>query len=442
MARSENHSSLGSMLGSLAGPIVLGLIASAGFYMLVLRGPLDHPLIHRYFAGHPVCIVETIFFFICLSALAQKLFAVLGQYSALSTITLGEHHGVQPISAVAGLLDMLAGLSASKRESYLGRRLTDALVNVERHGTAAGLEAELKHLAEMDVVRQQDSYALVRIIIWATPMMGFLGTVIGITHVIAELAKQDMANLQAVMEGLLSGLYVKFDTTALALSFTMLLMFVQFLIDRIETQVLEAVEGRANDELLGRFELVGTTSDPHVQSVERIAHAVIKSTDQLVARQAELWQQTISAAHEHWQRATRQSTEQVQTALAGALNQSLAQHAAHLIKSEQASAEQLQLRWEQWQTALSQNARLLHAQQQEMVKQGELMTQAIRAAGDVVQLERALNNNLSALAGSKNFEDTVMSLAATIHLLNARLGKLSEAPHIELKAPQVRGRAA
>jgi hypothetical protein len=77
-----------------------------------------------------------------------------------------------------------------------------------------------------------------------------------------------------------------------------------------------------------------------------------------------------------------------------------------------------------------------------MVKQGELMTQAIRVAGDVVQLEKALNQNLSALAGSKNFEDTVMSLAATIHLLNVRLGNAIEAPHIELKATQPRGRAA
>jgi hypothetical protein len=174
-----------------------------------------------------------------------------------------------------------------------------------------------------------------------------------------------------------------------------------------------------------------------------MSQGVIKATEQLVQRQAELWQQSISAAHNQWQQVTRQSTEQVQAALAGALGQSLAQHAAHLTKSEQASAEQMQLRWEQWQTALSQNARLLHAQQQEMIKQSELMTQAIRAAGDVVQLERALNDNLSALAGAKNFEDTVMSLAAAIHLLNTRLvGKHSDTPHVELKHAQPRSRAA
>ncbi|HZN33886.1 MAG TPA: MotA/TolQ/ExbB proton channel family protein [Pirellulaceae bacterium] len=442
MSARDNRATLGSMLGSLAWPIILGSGLAVGFYALLLKGVIDQPLAHRYFVGHPVCIVETFFFFVCVAALLQKLFGVWGQYAALSGISLGERQGLQPASAATEMLDKLAGLSAGYRCSYLGRRLTHALESVERNGSAAALESELKHLADVELGRQQDSYALVRIIVWATPMMGFLGTVIGITQVIAELAHQDMANLQAVMEGLLSGLYVKFDTTALALSYTMLLMFVQFLIDRVEAQVLDAVEVRAADELLGRFELIGVTSDPNVQAMQRMSHGVIKATEQLVQKQAELWQQSIAAAHDQWQRVSRQTTEQMQTALAGALSQSLAQHAAHLTKSEQASAEQLALRWEQWQTALSHNARLLHAQQQEMVKQGDLMTQAIRVAGDVVQLERALNDNLSALSGAKNFEDTVMSLAAAIHLLNARLGKVPDGPHIELKHAQVRARAA
>jgi hypothetical protein len=132
----------------------------------------------------------------------------------------------------------------------------------------------------------------------------------------------------------------------------------------------------------------------------------------------------------------------MQQALTAALGESLATHAAQLAKIEQTSAEQLALRWEQWQTALSQNARLLHAQQQELVKQGQTMTEVIRAAGEVVQLEKALNDNLSALAGSKNFEDTVMSLSAAIHLLNTRLGKLPDAQHVDLKSSALKGRAA
>jgi hypothetical protein len=61
------------------------------------------------------------------------------------------------------------------------------------------------------------------------------------------------------------------------------------------------------------------------------------------------------------------------------------------------------------------------------------MTQAIKAAGDVVQLEAALNKNLSALAGSQHFEETVMSLSAAIHLLSARVGAGGQ--QVELKQP-------
>jgi hypothetical protein len=70
------------------------------------------------------------------------------------------------------------------------------------------------------------------------------------------------------MKGLTSGLYVAFDTTALALMLSMLLMFLQFVIERFETQALSAVDIRANEELIGRFEQLGASHDPHVASIE------------------------------------------------------------------------------------------------------------------------------------------------------------------------------
>jgi biopolymer transport protein ExbB/TolQ len=430
------------VLGSLAWPFLLGMAAAGGFYYLVFRGPLQHPLVSRYFAGHPINMVETTLFCVGIVALLQKLWNLFGQQSALSADLLPDQAQAQPVSKASEWLDALAGKSAL-RGTYLGKRLTDALESVERKNTADTLDEDLQHLSDQDGGRAHDSYGLVRIIIWAIPMLGFLGTVVGITDALGNLDANELANsLETAITGLTGGLYVAFDTTAIALCFAMVLMFIQFGLDRWETQVLLAVDDRVAQELAGRFETTGSVSDPQIAAVQRIGQAVIKSTEQLVQRQVELWQRSLTAAHDEWARISRQSTEQMQHALGTALSQSLAQHAAHLAKSEQASAEQLSQRWEQWQTALSHNARLLHAQQVEMVKQGELMTQAIRAAGDVVQLERALNDNLSALSGAKNFEDTVMSLAAAIHLLNARLARSPEAPHIELKAPLAKGRAA
>jgi hypothetical protein len=169
-----------------------------------------------------------------------------------------------------------------------------------------------------------------------------------------------------------------------------------------------------------------------------MSQGVMRAVELMVERQAELWRETISAAHERWSSLVGSSTEQVQAALTSALQKSLAHHADEMAKVERASGEQARVRWQEWQLTLTDSARLLHSQQQEMTRQGDLLGRALEATGEVIKLEQALNNNLSALAGSKNFEETVMSLAAAIHLLNARLTDGRESRHVDL----VKGRAA
>ena len=71
--------------------------------------------------------------------------------------------------------------------------------------------------------------------------------------------------------------------------------------------------------------------------------------------------------------------------------------------------------------------------QQGMAHQADALNRAVEAAGSIANLETQLNRNLSALAGAKNFEQTVMSLAAAIHLLNARLSETpAQVPGIQL----------
>ena len=425
---------------------MFGLGMAAVFYALLLKGPLHHPALVRYFAGHPINMIETSLFFVGVAGLVLKAFDVLRQQSSLGSVSLGEQTGPQPVSVVGELLDKLAALPKKVQESYLGRRLCQGLEIVERNGSADRLEEELKYLSDMDSNRQQESYSLIRIVIWAIPMLGFLGTVTGITDALSHLGGS-LGNhsgggngMEAAMQGLLSGLYVKFDSTAIALCFSILLVFIQWGIDYFEIELLGQVDARASQELVGRFEMVGASSDPQLQAIHRMTQLVVAGTEQLVLRQAELWQQSISAAHNHWQQVQQQTGAQLQAALTASLGEVLQQHAVNLARIEQASTEQVQRRWEQWQGTLSENGKLLLAQQVEMSRQGELMTQAIRASGEVVQLERALNSNLGALAGAKNFEETVMSLAAAIHLLNSRLGR-SDAAHLDLNS-QSRSRAA
>ncbi len=335
MARNEDRHPLMTMLSGLGWPILLGLAACTAFYAAVYQGVFGSTFVERYFAAHPVSYFAAGMFFIGLAALVLKALNVVGQLAMMGRIGFDDPRaGGVSVDRVGELLDELDELSPPARNSYLGRRLRDALELVERQGNADDLHEELRFLADQDAAHQHDSFSLVRIIIWATPMLGFLGTVIGITRALGDLDPTELANsIQTAMEGLLSGLYVAFDTTALALTLSIVLMFVQFLVDRFETELLSEVEARAEQELIGRFELVGSTSDPHLASIQRMGREVVKTTETLVDRQAQLWQAAMQKAQSQADEQNLEAATRVQAALAEALDTSLQRFAERLTRA-------------------------------------------------------------------------------------------------------------
>jgi len=424
------------MLSHVGWPVLVGLAVTSLLYVLIYRGPLNLPIMHRYFASHPVTFCETGLFFIGLAGLVLKCMAVVREQSRVGAIGLPEVQEPEAIESASRLLDEVESWNSGRRESLLGRRLRDALEHIERTGSAAGLGDELKYLADMESARQQDSYSLVRIVVWATPMLGFLGTVMGITEALGDLSTNAGAlasSPETAIQGLLGGLYVAFDTTALALTLSMILMFIQFLIDRVEVHLLSVVDGRANEDLVGRFAVENTSSDPQVAVIERMAQSVVRATEQLVQRQSQLWQTTMESAHSQWNKLLTATGDHLQTALSTGLEQSLASHARQLIDAERGVAGQIRQEWDTIQDGLARHATLLQSQQVELSRHGETMVQVLQATGEVIKLEQALNANLAALSGSKNFEETVMSLSAAIHLLNARLGRTDSVPSVDLR---------
>jgi len=435
--------------GQLGWPLIWGMAIWVAFYTLVRQGVISHPLIDRYLAGHPVEYIEAAMFFVGMAALAIKLIDVVYQHAMLGRVALPHPaEGADRPENCPRLLAKLEKLPARLAEGYLARRLREALQYVDRKGEADDLDEHLRYLSDVDAARQQDGYALPRLIIWAIPILGFLGTVIGITLAITNLSPEQLAAREGV-DALTQNLGVAFNTTATALALSMVLMFFSFLIERVEAELLAAVDQRAGDLLIGRFEQLGGGTDPQVKAIRKMADAVIHASEQLVSRQAELWQETIDAAHQQWSVSSQAATEQTQKALEKSLSASLQAHAAQLAESEQQAADRTMQLGDQLASSLAAYAESAKGQQAELARQGEIMHRAIEASGRVTQLQEALNNNLNALAGAKNFEDTVMSLAAAIHLLNARLGNVSggdavalEAQAREVTTEQQKGRAA
>jgi len=412
-----------SIAAKLGWPILIGSALTVLFYGAIHFGIVPNHSLLRYVTAHPVEYVEVAMFMVGVAALLLKAGQLIGEFRSLSQVDLPpQENGRDKIEHAPTLLNTLYQLPESFHPTLLFQRLSKGLQHVHASQTASNLQDELKYLADIDQEKCEHDYSMVRIVIWATPMLGFLGTVIGITLALGNLSPEALVNEPKVaMESLLQGLSVAFDTTALALTLSIGLMFAQFVLGRVESELLNNVDAIAADELTARFETEGSATDPSVLAVKKMAERTIQTTQDLVVRQTELWRDTVSSAHQHWQRLISTSSEQMETALHNALTESLKTHADAFAAAQQHTIQRSAEQLNGVVDALYQVSSSIHTQHEQLTEQGTILLKVVEATGEVANLEHSLNRNLETLAGKQHFEETVQSLAATIHLLNSRM---------------------
>lgn len=419
------------LLAIFRSPLLWGSLASVGFFALLNLSLPGSAFFQRYCAGHPVEYVETIMFFVGMAALGIKALDLAVQQQSLARPLLGPPQaGGQPISDCPRLAAHLARLPERRQDEYYARRLRNGLNFVQRRNTAEGLDDELRYLGDLDAEDAHGGYGLVRMVIWAIPILGFLGTVIGITEAIASLSPQA---LETSLPAVVAGLGVAFDTTALALALSIMLFFTQFYVDRLEGKLLARVADQVAEELLGRFQVIPAGPDGQLVALRRLGETLLGTTEQLVQRQAELWRASVEAMQERSTRVLDVAGQQLQKTLSVSLAEGLKAHAGALSLAQQTAEEKNRHHWSQLQQTMTQSVASLASMQNSLVEKADVLARAVDATGQVAKLEENLNRNLNALAGSKNFEQTVVSLAAAIHLLTARLNDLpTSTPPVQL----------
>ena len=129
--------------------------------------------------------------------------------------------------------------------------------NGEPSGAAAPIVASLESLAagtarvEESLAllwrRYEESYLLPRYISWAVPILGFIGTVLGISLAadgIRRIIGSDagISGLSSDLSGAIAPLGIAFDTTLIALSLSVVLTLFLSLVQRDEERILAAIE--------------------------------------------------------------------------------------------------------------------------------------------------------------------------------------------------------
>jgi len=113
----------------------------------------------------------------------------------------------------------------------------------------------------------ETSYSFPRILIWAIPLLGFIGTVVGISQAVNGFSSflKEAGDIEKIKDGIglvTNGLAVAFDTTLLALFFSILVMIPLVLVERYESRLLLGIDIFINDKLLPRLKEKNQELDP------------------------------------------------------------------------------------------------------------------------------------------------------------------------------------
>ncbi|NNE00871.1 MAG: MotA/TolQ/ExbB proton channel family protein, partial [Pirellulaceae bacterium] len=400
--------------------------------------------LQRYFLGHPIAVAATVLFWIAVAIVLVKWWRVNQQWIHLSTIR--DHDltpsdtGVTPAakwiaqndagSVARRWLATLTELSAATRSSQLVRRLEELLTRQSQRGTSKHLADDLRELSGRDADASHDSFGLVRIIIWAIPMLGFLGTVIGITQTLGGL---DFTDGTAAVDRLKSGLYVAFDTTALGLVLSVFAIFIQFPIERSEQQLLAAIDHRVG-HLVSACLPSDDAADNQVELIANLCDGIKAAVAESLDAQAQLWRSTIDEAHDHWEQVQEANANRIAQAFEGTLAPALQSHADVMTQSAVTTRTTLQDQSKTWHETMTVNAAALAVHHQKMIKQCEQIARMSDQSKTISMLQQSLDTNLERLdatnrgidrsvaaAAGDGMADAMRTLARAVDVLSHRL---------------------
>ncbi len=147
----------------------------------------------------------------------------------------------------------------SESSHVVGKRLARVIGAYVNSGSRKASSELALDDSSFYIAASESSYNFPRILVWSIPLLGFIGTVLGISRAVNGFSSflEGNAEVEQIREGIgivTSGLAVAFDTTLLALLLSVVVMIPLVLVERQEGQLLLAIDIFINDQLLPRFQ--------------------------------------------------------------------------------------------------------------------------------------------------------------------------------------------
>jgi len=249
---------------------ILAIVFSTAFYGLlyVFTQFGEFPKINMFFHGGAENRSTIPYFIVFLSSWSMAILLIKSRKLKLQTKALNLDIVPQDVDFV------LAPNSASQimNEMYekvddpqrflLLNRISRSISNLKNIGRISDVAEGLGAQAENDENYLESTYTLIKGFIWAIPVLGFIGTVLGLSEAIGGFGKvvsqgADLDKLKGSLSGVTAGLAIAFETTLIALVFALIIQLVLTMLKKKEEDFLDECSDYCHKNIISKLKTVG-----------------------------------------------------------------------------------------------------------------------------------------------------------------------------------------
>jgi biopolymer transport protein ExbB/TolQ len=245
--------------------VLSGLLAgllTAGFYGALATPWLRGGYLDAIFNERGPTQHATAFFSVwCLVILAIKWSKLRFQWRSLDIRVIPQEAGfVLSTATVDKVLDRIHEAVDDPRNFIIFNRLVVALANLRNLGHVGDVDDILRSQASQDEAAIDTSYALLQGFVWAIPVLGFIGTVLGLSEAIGQFsgvlgATQDVSQISSALKGVTAGLATAFDTTLVALVAALVVQLLITVMRKNEEEFLDVAMEYGLKNVVGRLRI-------------------------------------------------------------------------------------------------------------------------------------------------------------------------------------------
>ena len=238
--------------------LLIGLLLTVGFYVLLLSAP-GNMIAASFTQRGEIPYLIAIFAFWSLAILWLKWLKLRFQRRALQRVIVPEDpEFVLTPQSVDDVYHRMYEAVDDVKHFVVFNRIATALSNLRNLGRVADVDEILRSQAQNDESSMETSYSLLQGFVWAIPVLGFIGTVQGLSIAIGGFGSvlggtNDFSQVKDSLKGVTGGLSIAFETTMQGLVAALIIQLILTTVKKSEEEFLDACSEYCSKHIVGRL---------------------------------------------------------------------------------------------------------------------------------------------------------------------------------------------